>query len=301
MRRSAPLFAAALAASACAGREPAAPAPRPEAALPPHRIVHTASGRSVDLDALADTAAAADVVFFGEEHDDAAAHRLQHALLEALARRRDHVTLSLEMFERDVQPALDDYLAGRITEERFLAGARPWPNYAAAYRPLVRFARERGWRVVAANAPRPYATLVARAGLDTLRALPPAARRLVAREISCPEDAYFRRFAESMDEHPGGDGEDAVLLRYYQAQCVKDETMAESIAGALAASPGAPVVHVTGSFHSDFGHGIPARVARRLPGARLLVLTAIPVADPARATAAGHGGRADYLLFTRRP
>ena len=90
--------------------------------------------------------ARADVVFVGEQHDDPNTHRLERALLEGIARRRSDVVVSLEMFERDVQKRLDDYLAGRVTEEDFLKEARPWPRYATDYRPLVEFAKRTNGR-----------------------------------------------------------------------------------------------------------------------------------------------------------
>src|SRR5690349_22509367 len=46
-----------------------------------------------------------------------------------------------EMFERDVQPALDAYLAGRLSEKDFRAQSRPWGNYDTAYRPLIERAK----------------------------------------------------------------------------------------------------------------------------------------------------------------
>ena len=55
----------------------------------------------------------------------------------------------------DIQPILDRYLSGAISEAAFLKASRPWPNYAADYRPVVEFAREHHWRVIAANVPRP--------------------------------------------------------------------------------------------------------------------------------------------------
>jgi uncharacterized iron-regulated protein len=249
---------------------------------------------------LADRAARAEVVYFGELHDDPGTHRLQLALLEGIAARRGDVILSLEMFERDAQRWLDDYLAGRVTEEVFLAHSRPWPNYAADYRPLVELAKARGWPVLASNVPRPLAALVARGGVDTLQALPPAERGLVARELECPRDSYFERFAETMGSHPGMD--ESMVRRFYEAQCIKDETMAESIVAALAARPGALVVHMNGAFHSDFGEGVPARVARRRPGSRAVILSGLPVAEPAGAAVGDDDrGRADYLIFTLRP
>lgn len=267
-------------------------------------IVDTESGAESDFDAIVERAAAAEVVYFGELHDDVGTHQLQLALLEALAGRRDDVILSLEMFERDVQPLLDDYLAGRIGEAEFLAAARPWSNYPTDYRPLVEFARERGWPVLAANVPRPLAARVAREGLQVLDSLPAEERALVAREISCPRDDYHARFVETMGTHPGLD--EAMVMRFYEAQCIKDETMAESIVAALAARPGALVVHMNGSFHSDYGDGVPARVTRRRPGSRTLLLTGLPLTETDGPTStelpiAEHRDRADYLLFTRRP
>lgn len=298
--RHTPLLLTLLVAAACAGRPPSTPAPQPaDGAAAPYRIVDADAGRTLDVAGLADRAAADDVVFFGEQHDDAGTHRLQHALLDALAARGDDVVLSLEMFERDVQPVLDDYLAGRISEEEFLAGARPWPNYATDYRPLVELARGRGWPVVAANVPRRYAALVASGGLDTLLALPAAEREAyIARDIDCPRDAYYERFLQAMGGHAGAGEASAAMERYYQAQCIKDETMAESIVAARERWPGALVVHMTGAFHSDFGHGIPARVERRAPGTRMLILTGIPAGDLARPPVDENRGRADVLLFT---
>ena len=297
-------------AVACASprvRKGVAPAAVPSAAL---RVYHSPSARFVSFDALAAAVAGADVAYFGEQHDDPETHFAEFALLEAVGRRRDGVVLSLEMFERDVQPALDDYLAGLASEGDFLSRSRPWERYATDYRAMVQLARARGWPVVAANVPRPVASAVSRNGLAALDSLPPAARVHAAREISCPRDAYYERFAEQMKGHgtanPRAPSDSAaagaMVWRFYEAQCVKDETMAESIAAALArAASGALVVHYDGAFHSDYGLGTVARGRRRLPDAKSLVISAIPVADPATVDPAPFATRGDFIVFTRRP
>lgn len=302
---------AALTASACAthstagtspepGRPPGLPRGAAEAVGPLlERIIDTHAGGEVGFPAVVERAAGAEIVYFGELHNDAGTHHLQLALLRAVAERRGQVILSLEMFERDTQPLLDDYLAGRIDEAAFLAAARPWPNYATDYRPLVEFARSRGWPVLAANVPRPLAARVARGGLAVLDSLPAAERALAARQFSCPRDQYHTRFAETMGAHPGVD--EAMIMRFYEAQCIKDETMAESITATLEEHPGALVLHMNGSFHSDYGDGVPARVTRRRPGSRTLILSGIPAAEPTPPPDTEHRARADYLLFTRRP
>src|SRR5687768_8692080 len=200
-------------------------------------------------------ASRARVVFVGEQHDDPETHRAELALLDAIGRTGRPIILSLEMIERDVQPVLDDYLRGAVTEEVFLARSRPWPRYATDYRALVELAKERGWRVIAANVPRPIASSVGRAGLGVLDTLS-GARPHFARDISCPRDAYYARFLNEMRSHgsgsPQGDSlPTAMAERFYLAQCVKDETMAESIVEALRAAPrNAVVVHFNGAFHS---------------------------------------------------
>jgi uncharacterized iron-regulated protein len=252
-----------------------------------------------------------DVVFFGEQHDDPETHRAEAAVLAGIGSMGRPVVLSLEMFERDVQPVLDDYLAGRISEADFLARSRPWPRYATDYRPLVELAKERGWPVVAANVPRPMASAVGRLGLAALDTLSPAERRYAAREIICPKDDYRARFMEQMQGHSAGSGPassagdtlpTAMAERFYLAQCVKDETMAESIVEARRRAPRyAIVVHITGAFHSDFAQGTVERVARRESGWKRSVVAAVPARDPAVVPMAPLSGRADAVILTRAP
>ncbi len=273
----------------------------------PHRVYDSRKKRFIDFETLASRLAAADLVFVGEQHDDPATHRMELAILEGVARRRDSVTLALEMFERDVQPLLDRYLSGTAGEEELLQGARPWKNYPSDYRPLVELARARGWPVLASNAPRPLATLVARAGLAGLDTVAVALRPNAADQLACPEDDYYRKFAAVMGDMsahgpPGATAEDGRnrLMRMYQAQCVKDETMGESVARAW--RPGRLVVHYNGSFHSDFRLGTAERARKRAGGAVMLVVTALPVSNlDDLAPSKDDRKRADYLLYVLAP
>lgn len=278
------------------------------AAYVPQRVFDTRRNVFTDFETMVSDLARADIVLLGEQHDDPNTHRLEAAILQGFTRRKVPLTLSLEMFERDVQPSLDAYLAGTLPEEAFLKEARPWPRYATDYRALVELAKSGNRPVVAANVPRRLASEVAKVGKDAIVALTEADRALVARDVQCPEDGYFRRFAAQMGKHPAAgadpastDAQRQTSERYFWSQCVKDETMAESIAAAFGrqgARPG-PIVHVTGAFHSDFGAGTGERVRRRLPGRRVAVVTLIPVADLDSLAPAGDDlTRADYLVYT---
>lgn len=283
-------------------------APQPVAAI---RVYDTKAKQFVTFPEFAKVVATKDLVFFGEQHDDPATHAAEHAVLAAIGERREHVVLSLEMFERDVQPLVDQYLAGRISEANFLAGSRPWDRYVTDYRPMIELSRVHGWTVVAANVPRRLATGVSRVGLKMLDTLNAADKKFVAREHSCPKDAYYEKFAETMKGHGAGGGpptaSDAAMMasmtdKFYQAQCVKDEAMGEAIADAWKKAPkGAVVFQVDGAFHSDFGLGTAERARRRAPEASSVVITAVPVADLAKAQAGEDAKKADYLIFTRAP
>jgi uncharacterized iron-regulated protein len=313
----------------------------------PERVYDTRRASFVDFEVMLADLTRADVVFVGEQHDDPNTHRLEHAVLDGLRRRRVPLTVSLEMFERDVQDVVGRYLTGSITEAQLLEDARPWPRYASDYRPLLELAKSEKWQVVAANVPRRFASDVAKSGKDALDRLSPADRALVARDVLCPQDGYFRRFVNAMEDHstpstsadkpstdkpstdkPSTDkpstvkapvekpapskpsaeqaaadlrSEEQMTERYYWSQCVKDETMAESIARAYESRSGGTgaIVHFNGAFHSDFGQGTAERTRRRLPGRRVTILTILPVTDLDTLAPAGEDlTRADYLVYT---
>ncbi len=287
----------------------------PDSGYIPHRVYDCDEKRFSDFEGMLAELARADVIFVGEQHDDPATHRLERAILEGLARRRGNIVVALEMFERDVQSALDEYLAGRLSEAEFLKVARPWPRYATDYRPLVEFARAHGWRVVASNVPRRYASNVSKNGLAVLDSLPATERKLIAANIQCPFDAYFKRFAETMNSHPGASGQQpekrseseqrAITERFYFAQCIKDETMAESITNVhlnhSEVQPRPLVVHFNGAFHSDYHFGAAARTKQRLPKLQIKVLSIVPVEDLDRVKAGDYRKRGDYVIFTLKP
>lgn len=293
---------------------PAAPPASPQSSSPktdittvyvPQRVFDTRRQAFTDFESMLADLARADVVFVGEQHDDPNTHRLEAAILLGLHRRKVPLTLSLEMFERDTQTTLDEYLAGRTNETEFLEAARPWPRYATDYRPLVEIAKAEQWSVIASNVPRRLASAVAKGGKAALETLPESDRALVARDLQCPRDAYFDRFSAQMNSHPmpGQNKQTAeeTTERYYWSQCVKDETMAEAIAAGFDRQAGRPgtIVHYNGSFHSDFGLGTADRVRRRLPGRRVAVVSVLPEADlDTLEPAADDLKRADYLVYT---
>jgi uncharacterized iron-regulated protein len=267
----------------------------------PNRVFDSAKGQFSDFESMVATLAKADVVFVGEQHDDPNTHRLERAILEGLARRRSGLILSLEMFERDVQDRVEQFRLGHLSETEFLATSRPWPRYATDYKPLVDFAVDHKWPIVAANIPRPIASEIAKTGLDVLRAKAEPDSTWFAKEALCPtDDEYFKRFKEVMGTHANAEQ----VQLYYASQCLKDETMAESIVrawqAAAAATPATRplAVHYNGAFHSDSGLGTASRVLRRMPEAKTVVVSVVPLKSLDDLTPDEHKGKGDYVVFT---
>lgn len=262
----------------------------------PVALVRTPGQERVSIDEAAEALAAADVVFLGEEHDSAEGHAVQLALTRAIAERRGRMVLSMEMLERDSQRLVDMYLAGEIDRPTFLRTARLWPNYEAHYEPAVEFARAQGYEVLAANVYRPLAARVAREGLGT------AMNDVwAAASVDAGPGPYRDRFDEVMSGHGGM--EDAVMDRIFAAQCIKDDTMAESIARRVSSEPGtAPiVVHWNGRFHSDHGLGTVERLRSRRPDLNIAVVSMLTGVQLSRPLAPDVLNQGHFIILVQAP
>src|SRR5262245_18896642 len=155
--------------------EPAAE--KPVAIGEEHYRIYRGDGTPATMDELLAAMKAAEITFIGEVHNEPVAHYLEQQLLQRTWEAG--LALSLEMFERDVQYVLDEYLAGLITEPNLIASGRAWKNYASDYRPLVEFAKEKRMPVIAANAPRRYVNRVGRLGAASLDQIEAEGRRFL--------------------------------------------------------------------------------------------------------------------------
>lgn len=169
-----------------------------------YQLYATATGRPVALQELGQFIAGYDVVIFGEYHGQPVLHRLELELLRQAYLSHSNFAVSLEMFERDAQKPLDDYLLGRGDEATFLSQSRPWKTYQRDYRPLVEFARRRGLKVIAANIPRPAAAQYDKEG--NLEAVEMPWRPYLPRVHSVPDGEYRRRFTEYLTSMDAGSG-----------------------------------------------------------------------------------------------
>lgn len=139
------------------------------------------NGKKVKYEKMAEAAAAADIVLFGEYHTNPISHWIQLELTEDLYEARgEALILGAEMFEADNQLIMNEYLAGQITEAKFEEEARLWKNYKTDYKPLVILAKENELTFVATNIPRRYANMVFKKGVVSLDSLSDEALSYIA-------------------------------------------------------------------------------------------------------------------------
>jgi len=265
--------------------------------------VYNAYGDPVKLDAIVKDMAAADAIFLGEQHDDAVGHAIEAELfkraVETYSPQRK-VALSMEMFERDVQIVVDEYLSDLITEQHFLASSRPWGNYKTDYRPLVELAKEKHLDVIAANAPRRYVNMVSRSGRNSLDALSKQAKDWFA-PLPYPEPsaAYKDKFNALMNG--GGDaarmGPNSAANLIY-SQSLWDATMANSVANYLSSNRGALVIHLNGGFHTEQRLGTIEQLMNYRPRTKAVVVTMLYADDVTKFDPTKHRMMGDYVILT---
>ncbi|MCS6904338.1 MAG: ChaN family lipoprotein [Bacteroidia bacterium] len=213
--------------------------------------IFTARGKKTDYGALFKKAQKAQVILFGELHNNPIAHWLQYELIKDLVENNIPLIIGGEMFEADIQNNINAYFANEWDTQKFESSTELWPNYATDYKPILEFARKYKINLVATNIPRKYARLVARSGLAALDTLSEREKRWMAPlpiqvDFSLPGYQAMKAMV-----HGGGT---VATENFIAAQAMKDATMAYFIYQNLPAS--GVFVHLNGAYHSNNYEGI---------------------------------------------
>ncbi len=231
------------------------------------------SGEKTSYESLIKEVQEADIVLFGELHNDPINHWLQLQVTKSLfVSKQKDLILAAEMFEADDQLVLDEFLAGTITAQHFENEAKVWPNYKTDYLPLVSFAKLHQLKFVASNIPRRYASLTAREGLAALEDLSKEAQSYMAPlpiEVDMELPGY-KNMISMMGGSAHGGGMRAE--NFVHAQAIKDATMAARILDAW--KKGKTVLHFNGTYHSNNFEGIAWYLKQQKPKLKIVTIAA---------------------------
>jgi uncharacterized iron-regulated protein len=257
--------------------------------------IYSGDGKKTDYKDLLRDVMKADVIFFGELHDNPVAHWLElEVTKELFAEKGKSLILAAEMFETDNQILIDEYFSGIIKESSFESEVRLWKNYGTDYKPLVVFAKEKGLKFIASNIPRRYASVVSAGGFEALQKISAEGLRYIAPlPVEYDPDLACYKEMLSMGGSIGGTTGGKVSENLPKAQAVKDATMAKSILNNW--QKGQMVIHFNGSYHSDRHMGIIWYLNKYNPSVKVATITAV-LQDDIDKMEDGNKGQADFVI-----
>lgn len=258
--------------------------------------ITTAQGTILDRTLVINGLVDQTIIYLGETHDSIADHQIQLEILQELQKRRPNLSIALEQFQRPYQRVLDDYQQGKLTEAQLVTNSEyetrwgfPW----SLYEPLLQFAKTNNLPLIALNTPSEVTRKVSRKGLESLsfvdrRFIPPLST------IQVGPESYRNRIQKIYTEmhsaksitpsniSPSGTdlNKNERFTRFFQAQVLWDETMADRIAQAVQQNPDRLIVVLVGQGHLFYHDGIPNRVARRLKNKSIKQTTILLNSDP---------------------
>lgn len=235
-------------------------------------LIYNGKGEASSYDELLKSAKDADIVFFGEFHDNPICHWLELELTKDLyAEKKDKLVMGAEMFESDDQIILDEYLRGVITERTFKDEAKLWPNYGTDYKPLVEFAKTNKLKFIATNIPRRYANMVYNRGIKSLDSIDKEAKHWIA-PLPIKYDSTVQAYKEIFENSGGHGGQNLPM-----SQASKDATMSYFILQNWKA--GQTFIHYNGAYHSNNHSGIVWYLLQKNPKLKIMVISSASQAD----------------------
>ena len=228
------------------------------------------------------------IVLVGEHHTNQQHHSAQLAVIQALHEAGIQVAVGLEMFRNESQPALDQWVAGDIDDERFEKIYYDNWNYPwAAYRKIFEYSRDHQIPMIGLNVPREITRQVSRAGFKSLS----SEQKGKISDVSCIVDQEYMNYIRKAF---GGHGHGQLNFIYFcEAQLVWDSAMAVYTLDYLKKNPNAVVVILTGTGHAQKG-AVPRQIRVRTDLPYAVILPEIPGSIDAETISSKE---ADYIML----
>lgn len=231
-------------------------------------ILFASKGNKTDYQSLVKEAEKADIILFGELHDNPVNHWLELKLLKDLYKvKGSKLIVGAEMFEADDQIVINEYLLKKISDKTLKEEIKTWNNYKTDYKPLLDFSKEYSLPFIATNIPRRYANMVYSKGFEALDSISPQAKSWIAPLPIFYSDTLraYREIFKAAGGHGGSN--------LPKSQAIKDATMAHFIN--LNYKKGATFLHFHGSYHSNNYQGIYWYLKQLNPTLKILTIASV--------------------------
>lgn len=225
-------------------------------------------GKKLSYDKILKKVEKADIILFGELHNNPINHWLELELTKDIFEQiNEDIVLGAEMYEADDQLIINEYLGGHYDYKTFAKEAKLWPNDETDYAPLLNFAVGNQLTFVATNVPRRYANMVYRNGFKVLNSINDEAKKNIA-PLPIEYDEKLPGYVE-MKKMAGGHGGDNLP----KAQALKDATMAYFIMKNY--RQGSTFIHFNGAYHSNNFEGIMWYLKKANPDLKILTINCV--------------------------
>jgi uncharacterized iron-regulated protein len=236
----------------------------------PSYLVYDQNGKKASYKDIINSSQKAEVLLFGEYHDNSVAHWLELEITKDLFGKK-LLVLGAEMLEADNQKQVNQYLNSEVNQKKLDSTARLWPNYKTDYKPLVDFAKENKIDFIATNIPRRFASLVYKNGFEALDKLSIEEKIWIA-PLPFQYDANLPGYSKMAQEMGGHGGENLP-----KAQASKDATMAYFINRNR--KENSLFIHYNGSYHSDNFEGINWYLKQENPSIKIITIATVSQND----------------------
>ncbi len=224
----------------------------------PAYIIYNSSGKKVSYGEMLKSVSGADILLFGELHNDVMSHWLELQLTKDLHNlKKEKLVIGAEMWEADNQLVLDEMMNSEYVDlNTYIESSVLWHNFKNDYLPVLKYAKDNDLRFVATNIPRRYARIVSKRGEPALDSLSAQAKSYIA---PLPihmdlKDEFYTYIADVFKETQQNVMTGSSLTNFVKAQIVKDATMAHFIVKNLPEK--GYFFHFNGELHSAFNSGI---------------------------------------------
>lgn len=252
----------------------------------PSYLIYDQNGKKANYKDIINSSQKAEVLLFGEYHDNSVVHWLELEITKDLF-GKIVLVLGAEMLEADNQKQVNQYLNGEINQKKLDSTARLWPNYKTDYKPLVDFAKENKIDFIATNIPRRFASLVFKNGFEALEKLSNEEKSWMA-PLPFKYDAALPGYSKMIQEMGGHGGENLP-----KAQASKDATMAHFIIKNR--KENSLFIHYNGSYHSDNFEGINWYLKQENPTIKIVTIATVSQNDVSKLEPE-YLGKANFII-----
>jgi uncharacterized iron-regulated protein len=252
-------------------------------------VIFDSDGNQTTYQELVNQSEEADIVLFGELHDNPINHWLQLELTKDLFNNSEKLVLGAEMMESDNQLVIDEYITGMVSVSKLKSETKIWPNFKTDYLPLIQFSKQNKLSFIATNAPRRYASIVYQHGLDTLSFLSDKAKSYMA-PLPILYDTSLSSYQEMFAMGMGHGGDNLP-----KSQALKDATMAHFILENW--KKGQTFIHFHGAFHSKNYEGINWYLKQESKRIKTITISSYEQ-DDLNQLDEGQIGIADFIIVT---